>query len=240
MEHAFLRRVLLPKLPEGSYTAQLPVVKDLYRRGGLELDNPVTFFTGENGSGKSTLLEAIALCAGYNAEGGSKHFRFSTKNTTSDLFKYLKPVRFLRETDGFFLRAETLYNLATQVDALELDLEGYGGRSLHDQSHGESIRALVQNRFRGNGLYLLDEPEAGLSPSAQMALLCEIKRLCEQNSQFIIATHSPILLAYPGAVLYELSEAGIRETTYRESEPYRLTQQFLNDPERMLHLLLQE
>lgn len=240
MERWYIRQVQLPSLPRGSYTAKLPAVQDLHRRGALSFAQPVTFLTGENGSGKSTLLEAIARCAGYNAEGGSKNFRFSTRETTSNLAEHLRLVRSAYEKDGFFLRAESLYNLATQVDELDLNPEGYGGRSLHAQSHGESIRSLVCSRFRGQGLYLLDEPEAGLSPTAQMALLYEMHRLCRADSQFIIATHSPVLLAYPGAVIYALSDEGIRETTYRESEPYRLTRQFLNDPEGMLRRLLEE
>jgi predicted ATPase len=121
-----------------------------------------------------------------------------------------------------------------------LNLEGYGGRSLHHQSHGESFMALVQNRFRGNGLYILDEPEAALSPSRQMTLVAEIKRLVDNNSQFIIATHSPILLAYPGAIIYQISENSLYQVTYQECENYKVTKQFLEQPERIIHYLFNE
>jgi predicted ATPase len=227
-------------LEEESYLSGLPVVRWLLKAGGLNFSRNVTFIIGENGTGKSTLIEAIAISAGFNAEGGSKNFSFSTKQTCSNLHKSITLVKSAYEKDGFFLRAESFYNVATQVDELQLNLNGYGGQSLHHQSHGESFMALVQHRFRGNGLYILDEPEAALSPLRQMTLLAEIKRLAENNSQFIIATHSPILLAYPGATILEISEDGLKPVAYQECGHYRITKQFLEQPERMIHYLLND
>lgn len=208
------------------------------------LDSPVTFLVGENGSGKSTLLEAIAVACGFNAEGGTRNFTFSTRATHSELGEYITVARRRYPRDGFFLRAESFYNVATNIDEMDEDfsygpkvIESYGGVSLHHQSHGESFLALVQNRFGGNGLYLLDEPEAALSPTRQLTLLGEMHQLAERDSQFIVATHSPILMAYPGARIYQLSENGIEPVQYQETEHYQLTRRFLEDPERMLRYL---
>lgn len=240
MERLYIKQINIKPICERTYLTDLPVVAWLLKAKKLELKSEVTFFVGENGTGKSTIIEAIAICAGFNAEGGSKNFNFSTKQTSSDLYKYMTLSKHAHEKDGFFLRAESFYNVATQVDELGIDLSGYGGQSLHCQSHGESFMALVQHRFRGSGLYILDEPEAALSPSRQMTLLLEIKRLADRNSQFIIATHSPILLAYPGASIYEISGRGVKSVAYEECEHYTLTKQFLEQPERMLHYLLDE
>lgn len=223
-----------------SYLAGLPAVQFLEREGRLALDSDVTFFVGENGTGKSTLLEAIAVAAGFNAEGGSRNFNFETRNTTSNLWEVLTLVREAHPRDGFFLRAESFYNVATQIDSLGVE-RNYGPQSLHEQSHGESFLALVQHRFWGNGLYMLDEPEAALSPLRQMTLLAEIHRLAaHETSQFVIATHSPILLAYPGARIYQFAEDGIREVAYEDCEHYRLTRDFLSDPQRFVAYLLQD
>lgn len=227
-------------LESESYLSELPVIRHLEREGSLELGQEVTFFVGENGTGKSTLLEAIAVAAGFNAEGGSRGFRFETRNSTSDLHDSLTLVREKHPRDGYFLRAESFYNVATQVEQLRVG-EFYGRASLHEQSHGESFLALVQNRFYGSGLYLLDEPEAALSPLRQMTLLAEIHRLAsDEDSQFIIATHSPILLAYPGALIYQFGEDGISPTAYKDCEPYRLTKEFLAQPERYLAHLFRD
>lgn len=237
----YLHKIMLKDFLDTSYLADLPVVQNLLRMGELSFESPVTFFVGENGSGKSTLLEAIAISAGFNAEGGSKNFSFVTRPTESDLHSYLTLSRRGREKDGFFYRAESFYNVASQVDDLDLDLLGYGGKSLHDQSHGESLLALVQNRFRGNGLYILDEPEAALSPLRQMTLLLEIKRLVEEeDSQFLIATHSPILITYPGADIFEITPEAILKTTYEKTASYQITKRFLDDPSRMLDALFED
>jgi len=240
MDRLYIKQMRIKPIEENSYLIDLPAVKWLLEFKELDFTSDVTFFVGENGTGKSTIIEALAICAGFNAEGGSRNFNFSTRQTSSDLYKYLTLSKSAHEKDGFFLRTESFYNVATQVDELGLDLGGYGGLSLHDQSHGESFMALVQNRFRGNGLYILDEPEAALSPSRQMTLLVEMRRLAKKNSQFIIATHSPILLAYPKATIYEISEDGLRKVAYEECEHYRVTKQFLEQPGRTLHYLLDE
>jgi predicted ATPase len=240
LERLYINQVKIKPIDEQSYLSNLPVVKWLLESKMLEFPGEVTFFAGENGTGKSTIIEAIAICAGFNAEGGSKNFTFATKNTSSNLFKYLTLSRLAHEKDGFFLRAESFYNVATQVDELGLSLDGYGGLSLHNQSHGESFMALVQNRFRGNGLYILDEPESALSPSRQMTLLAEMKRLVNKNSQFIIATHSPILLAYPNATIYQISKDSLHRVAYQDCENYKITKQFLAQPDRMIHYLFDD
>jgi predicted ATPase len=205
----------------------------------LRLRGPVTFLVGENGTGKSTLLEAVAVAAGFNAEGGSRHFRFSTRPSHSTLNQHLRLVRPPgRPRDGYFMRAESFYNVATAAEDQYGVLDAYGGRSLHEQSHGESLMALVMHRLRGHGLYLFDEPEAALSPSRQMSLLAAMHGLVERGSQFIIATHSPILLGYPGATIYLFTDRAISAVPYRETEHYLITKSFLNNPEGMLRELL--
>ncbi len=226
----YLRDIrLINKNPSENYWCRLPFYRDLNSGKAISFNTPVTFFVGENGSGKSTLIEAIAVAMGYNAEGGSKNFNFSTKNTTSMLHDELQLSRIAYESDGFFLRAESFYNAATNIDDLRINIDNYGGKSLHNQSHGESFLSLVQNRFRGNGFYILDEPEAALSPMRQLTLLIEINNLVKNNSQFIIATHSPILLAYPDAQIYNL-DSGIERIEYAETEQYKLTKNFLDNP----------
>lgn len=226
-----------------SYLRNIPSLKNFQ---GIKIDKPVTFFVGENGSGKSTLLEAIAIALGLNPEGGSKNFNFATKETHSELGKILEIARGpKREEDGFFLRAESFYNLATEVEELASSgftnfYDSYGGKSLHDQSHGESFRSLILNRFRPRGIYLLDEPEAALSPTSQMSLLCIIDELVKKDTQFIIASHSPIILAYPNADIYEFSEVGIEKKSYKETESYSVTKAFLDDPERMMNFLFDD
>ncbi|MEG1547636.1 MAG: AAA family ATPase [Clostridia bacterium] len=225
-----------------AYLNDIPAIS---RTRSLDISQrPVTFFVGENGSGKSTLLEAVAVAAGFNPEGGSRNFNFASKNTHSALYEHTRLVRSAaRPRDGYFLRAESFYNVASNIDELDWDgglINSYGGRSLHRQSHGESFMALVLNRLGGNGLYIFDEPEAALSPSRQLALLCAIHNLANANSQLLIATHSPILMAYPDALIYQLNENGIAPIAYDETENYRITRSFLNNPKRMLDILLND
>ena len=202
----------------------------------------VTFIVGENGSGKSTILEAIATAYGFNPEGGTKNFNFSTSDTHSCLYDFITVVKGAKmPKDGFFLRAESFYNVATNIDELSKEIPGdflksYGGKLLHDVSHGESFFALIMNKFGKNGLYILDEPEAALSPIRQMSLISRMDELVKGGSQFIIATHSPILMAYPKSFIYKIKE-NIERVSYEESENYNITKDFLNNYKKMIHIL---
>ena len=227
-----------------SYIKNLPVVKNL---NTIEFSKKVTFFVGENGSGKSTLLEAIAVSMGFNPEGGTRNFCFSSRETHSELYKYITVAKNInRPKDGFFLRAESFYNVATEIDDLDSEcmggipvIESYGGTSLHNMSHGESFMALMTNRFSGNGLYILDEPEAALSPLRQMTMLTIINELVKKNSQFIIATHSPILMAYPNSDIFVVDDDGIVNTPYKKTDNYMITRKFLENPEKMMKYLFE-
>jgi predicted ATPase len=212
----------------------------------IDIHPKVTFLVGENGSGKSTLLEAIAVSLGFNAEGGTKNFRFDTRASHSVLNEYLRIAKgFKRPKTGFFLRAESFFNVATEIENLDAEpapgppvISFYGSRSLHEQSHGESFLALINNRFGPEGLYILDEPEAALSPQRQLTVLSRMHDLVRDNSQFIIATHSPILMAYPDAWIYQCTGDGIKRVEYIDTEHYQVTRDFLMDPDRMLRILL--
>ncbi len=237
----FIREIRIDRealAASGSYTADLPWVRSL-ASDTIPLPAPVTYFVGENGSGKSTLLEAVAVSAGMNPEGGSGNFHFSTRESHSDLWEYMTLVKNVgaRWKDSYFLRAESFFNVATNLEELDRQpamsrklTESYGGKSLHEQSHGESFFSLLQNRFGGHGLYILDEPEAALSPSRQISMLHIIAELVEKGSQFLISTHSPILTAFPDAVIYELRETGLRQVKWKETENYILMKRFLSDP----------
>ena len=197
----------------------------------LEFRSNVTFFVGENGSGKSTLLEAIAECCGFNPEGGNRDHHFATFGDRSDLAKALRLSWLPKVTEGFFLRAESFYNFATYIEQVS-NPRAYGGKSLHEQSHGESFLSLFVNRFE-QGIYILDEPEAALSPQRQLSFLKIIHDLERPgHAQFLISTHSPIILSYPGAVLFNLDGDMLREVAYSETEHYLVTRDFLNSPER--------
>lgn len=240
LDRKYISRISLnKKVEEDSYLYNLPIVQYLLAGEDIRFEENVTFFVGENGTGKSTLLEAIAVAYGFNPEGGTKNFSFSTNDTHSRLFDYLTLAKSKFPKDGFFLRAESFYNVATNIEELDA-LGSYGGISLHEQSHGESFLALVQNRFGGNGIYILDEPEAALSPSRLLTLIAEIDRLVKKNSQFIIATHSPILMAFPYAQIYQLTENGVESVSYRDTEHYQLTRRFLENPEKMLRYVLED
>lgn len=227
-----LRREIINSFSE--YPFSLEAVRNLFT---LDFHPKVTFIVGENGTGKSTILEAIATAYGFNPEGGTKNFNFSTRETHSELYKYLKLIKGVKvPEDGFFLRAESFYNVATKIDELEV-VRSYGGVSLHDQSHGESFISLFINKFRGHSLYILDEPEAALSPTRQMTMLARMHELVEQGSQFIIATHSPIIMSYPHAIIYELKD-GFREVIYKDTEHFQVMKQFVNNTEKMLNILM--
>jgi predicted ATPase len=223
-----------------SYPYNLPFIQSLKT---LAFNNAVSFIVGENGSGKSTLLEAMAVNYGFNPEGGSKNFNFSTNNTHALLDQQITLIKGVkRPTDGYFLRAESFYNVASEIEKLDQDAPGlyesYGGKSLHHQSHGESFMSLILHRFRGSGLYILDEPEAALSPARQFALISRMHDLVQQGSQFIIATHSPILMAFPNADVFVIRDEVIEQTTYDQTDHYILTKSFLNHPERILKELM--
>ncbi len=245
-DNMYIKEIRLKKEihKDDSYIKELPVVNNLT---SLDISKNVTFFVGENGSGKSTLLEAIAVNSGFNAEGGTKNFCFSSRETHSDLYKYITVVKGVqRPRDGFFLRAESFYNVATEIEKLDLESSGgvpviksYGGTSLHKMSHGESFITLMTNRFSGNGLYILDEPEAALSPLKQMAMLTIINELVKKRSQFIIATHSPILMAYPGADIFVIDDDGITKTPYKKTDNYMITRKFLENLEKMMGYLFE-
>lgn len=244
MGEAFVRavRIAAPEdgQPRAGYPWDLPVTAAL--ADSLTLHPKVTYLIGENGSGKSTLLEAIAIAAGLNPEGGTSNFGFSTRDSHSELGRAVRLVRGVRRprTD-FFLRAESMFTAATYLDELargdERALTSYGGRSLHEQSHGESFLAVMLHRFGPGGFYLLDEPEAALSTQNCLAFLRRVHELVTQHSQFVISTHSPIVLAYPEATIYACTEDGLVEISYEDADPVRLTRAFLAGRERYLHQL---
>ncbi len=212
---------------------------------GLAFHPKVTFFVGENGSGKSTLLEAIAEKLGFRASGGSRIGNVVAPAYESPLPPLLRIARtHNRPSDGFFLRAESFHNWATELDELEATpfcggvLDGYGGKSLHAQSHGESFLNLLTKRLNGHGIYLFDEPEAALSPQRQLAMLVRMHDLAEEFSQFIIATHSPLLMAFPGAWIYQFGPDGVTRVDFEDTEHYRVTRSFMMNHKAMINKLL--
>ncbi|WP_294150919.1 AAA family ATPase [uncultured Clostridium sp.] len=244
MNMNFIREVQVRQecLSEDFYIRQIPALAELPE---LVLENPMTFLVGENGSGKSTLLEGIAVAWGFNPEGGTRNFNFSTRDTHSELGQAIRLVKGIRKpSDEFFLRAESFYNVASQIDDYEEERSGYlqyyGGKSLHCQSHGESFLALAQNRFRSRGLYLLDEPEAALSPQRQLTLLLAIYNYLKSGAQFIIATHSPILLGIPEAEILSLDDGYIHPISYEEADCFQVMEMFINNREVMLKRLLSD
>ena len=233
----FLRRIELQRDNISSYNQypfSIPSIKNLDQ---LDLHNKVTFFVGENGSGKSTLLEAIADKCEFNTAGGGRNNFYEVDASESSLGDYIRLSWLPKVTNGFFLRAESFYNFATHIDTLGTG--PYGGKSLHHQSHGEAFFSLFSNRFRGRGIYLLDEPEAALSPARQLAFLRILHDLVqEDDSQFIIATHSPILLGYPEAVILSFDNGKITEIEYEETDHFQLTKYFLQNREKFLKDIL--
>lgn len=212
----------------------IPAVNDLDK---ISFHADVTFLVGDNGTGKSTILEAIAKNLGFGAEGGTKNVLRQSVDTDTGLSAHLRLIKsYKKPQDGYFLRAESFFNIATYMDELQYTA-GYGGGSLHARSHGEVFLSVLTHKLKGNGLYLLDEPEAALSPARQLAALIAIDDLVKQESQFIIVTHSPILMAYPNAQIYELSDCGIKAVNYVNTEHYQITKDFLNHfPQRLTNL----
>ncbi|MBI9018727.1 MAG: AAA family ATPase [Phycisphaerae bacterium] len=235
----YLREIVLKRdeVPDfNRYPFNIPAVSCL---DTLKFHSDVTFLVGENGVGKSTLIEAIALCMGFSPEGGTKNVLLETAKTTSELHNYIKTIKsFAMPQDAYFLRAESFFNVASYMD--KVGSGGYGDVSLHERSHGEAFMATLTLKLKGKGLYLFDEPEAALSPTRQMAAISAIHQLVQNDSQFIIATHSPILLAYPNAKILSLDETGITEMAYEDTEHYSITRQFLNNHERMISLLTED
>lgn len=223
------------KISRDSYLKSIPSLSGL---DDVEFHRPVTFFVGENGSGKSTLLEGIAVAYGFNPEGGTRNYSFSTYDSHSQLHEAIRLVKGLgRSAWGYFYRAESFYNVATAEDEYGHEI---GGRPLHlhQKSHGESFVAMALENFNGSGLYLLDEPEAALSPQRQLSLLYQISECAKQGAQFIIATHSPILLGLPGAEILTFDDGKIHACSYEETDSYKVTETFINDRDRLLKALL--
>jgi len=224
-----------------AYPFNIPAIVSL---NAIEITSRLCFFVGENGTGKSTLLEAIAVHYGFGAEGGTRNFSSRTTDSVDAVKPLANALRlsFTKRTGaGFYLRAESFFNIASRVDQFGV-AESYGRKSLHAQSHGESFLALLQNRFGRNGFYLLDEPEAALSPQRQLAFLVILHDLLanNENIQMIIATHSPILLAYPNAQIFSFDSDQIRQISYRETQPYQLSSRFLAHPDQYLAALFSE
>lgn len=245
----YVRDVRISKeIPENNYLSGLPVIRNLQDMGSIHFNKKVTFIVGENGVGKSTLIEGLAVAMGFNPEGGTINFNFATNDSHSNLYEYLTVSRgYIKHRDGFFLRAESFYNVASNIDELDAEpsfgpkiISSYGGVSLHKQSHGESFMSLVENRFCGNGLYILDEPEAALSPMRLMRLMFCMQKLVEKNSQFIISTHSPILMTFPDSEVLEITESEIKSVSYKDTEHYVITKRFMDAPEKIIENLLRE
>lgn len=235
----FLTRVSLreDRVQPGVHPFTLPILNDGL---SLEFTTPVTFLVGENGSGKSTLLEALAWSTGFGMHGGNRDHLFTESAEGHALGRALTLSWRQRSTDGFFLRAETFHQFSTQLEETGTEFKRYGGRSLHERSHGEAFLALFEHRFE-DGLYLLDEPEAALSPQRQLAFMRIMHSLASQRvAQFIVATHSPMLICLPGARVLSFEDGQIAPVSYEDTEHFRLSRGFLNDPERYFRYLFDE
>lgn len=239
MNELYINRIeiLKDKIPNSTrYPFNIRCIEELRE---INLNSNVTFLYGENGVGKSTLLEAIAINLGINPEGGSENFNFSTYDDYSELYKYIRIGKYGTPKTKFFLRAESFFNVASYISEEQQGYDHQYGGDLHQCSHGESFLKIIENRFWNNGLYILDEPEAALSPSRQMTLLCYINDLAKKGSQFIIATHSPIILAYKNSVILDLNN-GLKEIKYENTEVYKIYKDFINNPEGMQKMLFEE
>lgn len=241
MENRFIRKIQVDwsQIDKNSYLHQVAAIQRLHT---ITFDDNITLFSGENGTGKTTLLQAIAVSFGLNAEGGTANYCFETYHTPSDLSTALKIIKgFKRPESSFYYRAESFFNVATQAeeyDRLNPYGPSFGGRSLHEQSHGEGALSFFQS-FKKPGLYLMDEPEAALSPQRQLSLFVHIAQMANKGAQFIIATHSPILLALPGKIL-SFDQGQIRPCTYEETESYRITDLFVRNRNGFLRQLLMD
>ena len=222
------------KVDENSYLREIEIIKTLKK---IVFNSPITIFTGENGSGKSTMLEAIAISYGFNPEGGTKNYSFSTYDSHSLLHKSMIVSKGYRKPKwGYFFRAESFYNVATKEEEYSNNI--YYSKKYHKKSHGESFISLFQDQFKENSVYLLDEPEAALSPQTQLALLVEIYECAKKGSQFIIVTHSPILLAIPGAQIIRFDGGEMKNCEYEDTESYKVTEMFINNRNQILKNLL--
>lgn len=231
----FIQNVLInwEKIPEGSYLQRISALR---KADEIAFRQPVTFFAGENGTGKSTLLEAIAVAYGFNPEGGSRNYSFSTYDSHSQLWNALTLGRGVGKSRwGYFLRAESFYNMATKE--MEYADISHPSMRLHERSHGESFLAVIQSKLSSCGLYILDEPESALSPQRQLTLLVEMKRAVDSGAQFLVATHSPILLGYPGAEILSFDEGALHLVEYEETESYQVTEMFINNRKYFLNRL---
>lgn len=222
------------KIGKQSYLRKIQALKGLQE---LQFNQPITFFVGENGSGKSTLLEAIAVAYGFNPEGGTKNYAFSTYDSHSELYQAIRIIKgWRKEKWGYFLRAESFYNVATQEEKYADPI--HSSQKYHEKSHGESFIAIAKQHLRSDGLYFFDEPEAALSSQRQLTLLLEIYEYAKQGSQFFIVTHSPILLGIPGAEIYCFDDGVIHRCKYEETDSYQITKMFIENKERLLDKLL--
>lgn len=238
MNEQFIQRVSIcwEHIDERSYLRDIDALRGLEH---IEFNKPVTFFVGENGTGKSTMLEAIAVAMGFNPEGGSKNYNFSTYDSHSELYDAIRVAKSYRKPDwGYFLRAESFYNVATKE--MEYADILHPSQKFHEKSHGESFLELAQTQLKPKGLYFLDEPEAALSPQRQLTLLMEIDRCAKEESQFVIVTHSPILLGLPGAEILSFDNGQVCTCKYEETESYQVTEMFINHRERLLEQLLEQ
>ena len=241
MEDRYIREIVIDwsAVPEDAYPRKISALRGLER---LRLNRNVALLCGENGTGKSTLLEAVAVAAGFNAEGGTRNYRFSTYDDVSPLSGAVSLVRgFRRPRNGYFFRAESFFNLASK--AAEYDAErgrpSYGDRNLHEQSHGESFLNFFQT-FCGPGLYIMDEPEAALSPQRQLTLLLHMSRMAAGDAQFVVASHSPILLGFPNAQILSFDGGKIHDISWEETDSYKITKLFLDNREGVLRRLLDD
>ncbi|MGT2753731.1 AAA family ATPase [Streptococcus ovis] len=238
MNHQIIQSILFDwnKVDQDSYLREIAALQGLEK---LDFYQPITFFVGENGSGKSTLLEAIAVAHGFNPEGGTKNYVFSTYDTHSELHDAIRIVKGARkEKWGYFLRAESFYNVATQEEYYADRL--HPSRKYHERSHGEGFLMLIQEQFQADSLYFLDEPESALSPQRQLTLLKEIHDYAKKGAQFIIVTHSPILLGIPNATIYSFGQNGIHACTYEETDSFRVTEMFINNRQALFYRLFKE